>query len=287
MKTLGTAATLAASLALAAASAAHAQTMTARASSLNFNTVFGGGANVIVDSGLETQNTLDATDLVQLPYLGGLSGYIAGDRTRPFTASVDLLTEHQYTVTGPLDSFSRLVASGRTVTSVATGGEGAAYLESSSPGNSLELRFTMQGATAVRFRGSVAFTGGGFSQSSITLQRFDGVTWAYVFWSQTDIPKGAGAFDIGLTLAPGEYRLIGEANGRAILPSGTSGNTNTWSFDLVVCSPADLDCDGSVNAADLAILLGAWGKCSGCAADIDGDGVVGGSDLAALLTSWN
>lgn len=274
-------------VAILAASSVHAQTLTARASSMNFDTVFGGGANVIVDSGLETQNTLDPTDLVQLPYLGSLSGYIAGDKTRPFTASVDLLTEHQYTVTGPLNAFSRLTASGRTVTSVAIGGEGAAYLNSATPGNSLELRFTMQHATSVRFRGTIAFTAQGFSGCSIALQRFDGFIWTYVFWSVSDLPASAGPFDLDLVLQPGDYRIIGDSNGRAILPSGTPGNTNTWAYDLIVCTPADLDCDGSVNAADLSILLASWGKCPNCAADIDGDGVVGATDLATLLTSWN
>lgn len=31
--------------------------------------------------------------------------------------------------------------------------------------------------------------------------------------------------------------------------------------------PADLNGDGTVNAADLSILLGAWGPCPGCSAD--------------------
>ena len=48
--------------------------------------------------------------------------------------------------------------------------------------------------------------------------------------------------------------------------------------------PADLNGDGSVNAADLSILLGAWGT-SGVG-DIDGDGTVGAADLALLLSAW-
>lgn len=48
--------------------------------------------------------------------------------------------------------------------------------------------------------------------------------------------------------------------------------------------PADLDGDGQVGAADLAILLGSWG--GGGAADLDGDMVVGAADLAILLGSW-
>ncbi len=45
----------------------------------------------------------------------------------------------------------------------------------------------------------------------------------------------------------------------------------------------DLDGDGTVGAADLAILLGAWGTGS---ADLDGDGTTGGADLALLLGAW-
>ena len=53
--------------------------------------------------------------------------------------------------------------------------------------------------------------------------------------------------------------------------------------------PADLDGDGSVGGADLAILLGAWGTCNlgdPCAADLDNDFSVGAADLAILLGAW-
>ena len=48
--------------------------------------------------------------------------------------------------------------------------------------------------------------------------------------------------------------------------------------------PADLNRDGRVDAADLSILLGAWGT-SG-ASDLNGDGTVDAADLAALLAAW-
>lgn len=57
----------------------------------------------------------------------------------------------------------------------------------------------------------------------------------------------------------------------------------TYAFDA---SPGDLTCDAMVDAADLAILLGAWGTCGECPADLDGDGTVGAVDLALLLGSW-
>ncbi|MEE2682117.1 MAG: glycosyl hydrolase, partial [Planctomycetota bacterium] len=54
------------------------------------------------------------------------------------------------------------------------------------------------------------------------------------------------------------------------------------------CTPrTDLDGDGTIGPQDLAILLGAWGPCTGCDADFDGDGQVGGADLSRILSEWN
>jgi hypothetical protein len=60
--------------------------------------------------------------------------------------------------------------------------------------------------------------------------------------------------------------------------------------------PGNLNGDSVVDAADLALLLGAWGACPDpctpgdpadtCPADLDGDCVVGAADLAFLLGSW-
>ncbi len=50
--------------------------------------------------------------------------------------------------------------------------------------------------------------------------------------------------------------------------------------------PGDLTLDGVVDSADLALMLGAWGPCTGCAADVDGNGQVEASDLAILLGHW-
>jgi len=51
----------------------------------------------------------------------------------------------------------------------------------------------------------------------------------------------------------------------------------------------DFNCDGLVDSADLALLLGSWGPCpqgGSCPADLDGDGGVGSRDLAFVLGSW-
>ncbi|MBL9120306.1 MAG: hypothetical protein JNL80_10385 [Phycisphaerae bacterium] len=48
----------------------------------------------------------------------------------------------------------------------------------------------------------------------------------------------------------------------------------------------DLNGDGSVNAADLAILLGAWGT-NAAGPDLNNDGLVDAADLAVLLGAWS
>jgi len=48
----------------------------------------------------------------------------------------------------------------------------------------------------------------------------------------------------------------------------------------------DIDGDGVVAVADLLIIIGDWGKCSGCAGDINNDGVVNVEDLLSLIAAW-
>ena len=68
-----------------------------------------------------------------------------------------------------------------------------------------------------------------------------------------------------------------------------SGGTGTL---VISCEPdaapclSDVDGSGSVDASDLATVLGSWGACSGCTSDIDGNGTVDAADLATLLGSW-
>ena len=49
--------------------------------------------------------------------------------------------------------------------------------------------------------------------------------------------------------------------------------------------PADLNCDGSVNAQDLTILIAAWGT-DQPQADLNSDGSVDGQDMTILIANW-
>ena len=49
----------------------------------------------------------------------------------------------------------------------------------------------------------------------------------------------------------------------------------------------DLNGDGAVNAADLSLLLGAWGTAGEHPADLNGDLLINAGDLALLLGAWD
>ena len=44
--------------------------------------------------------------------------------------------------------------------------------------------------------------------------------------------------------------------------------------------------DGNINAADLLIVLNAWGSCDQCVGDINGDGLVNVADLLLVIQGW-
>lgn len=88
---------------------------------------------------------------------------------------------------------------------------------------------------------------------------------------------------------PGRFTLP-ETGTYVISVGGEMNDGGSYSFSLEAGRVADLSPDNgdcSVNAADLAVLLGAWGPCVGCEADLDGDGHVNAADLAILLGDWH
>jgi hypothetical protein len=108
-------------------------------------------------------------------------------------------------------------------------------------------------------------------------------------WRGTSVTVGAQALGYSRleTLSHGDHVVAiwqdtrsGDQDlyGDAILPDGSLG------VPPDVGPAGDLNGDGHVDAADLAILLGAWGG-SG-PADLNNDGTVDAADLAILLGAW-
>jgi hypothetical protein len=52
------------------------------------------------------------------------------------------------------------------------------------------------------------------------------------------------------------------------------------------CAFADLDCSGTVDSGDVAIMLLDYGPCEGCLADLDGSGTVDFGDIALALLNF-
>jgi hypothetical protein len=116
------------------------------------------------------------------------------------------------------------------------------------------------------------------------LPSFANVVWvngepiAYKPLIQHGTPNGAG---LGTGYALNEHGQILSAG--LVSPPGGGGVWILTPHGVV----ADLTNDCTVDGADLAVLLEAWGpRRAGHPADLDGDGKVGGADLGLLLARW-
>lgn len=87
-----------------------------------------------------------------------------------------------------------------------------------------------------------------------------------------------GVAQAGIARARFEYVLTQTVQGFS-LDDVTIGRT---------LSVADLNGDGTVDGADLGMLLATWGECAEtcCAADLNADGLIDGADLGLLLAAW-
>ncbi|MFO0827363.1 MAG: hypothetical protein U0572_04365 [Phycisphaerales bacterium] len=101
--------------------------------------------------------------------------------------------------------------------------------------------------------------------------------------SNIDGLLGTGRLFVANHLTPGVHTLT-------LTGTDSTGLSTVRQVQVTVTArtvrSADLNGDGIVDAADLAVLLGAWGT-GGSPADLDLDGTVGGGDLAILLGAWN
>ncbi len=93
----------------------------------------------------------------------------------------------------------------------------------------------------------------------------------YNFWFDANVPPASASVTLGL-FKPGQAGAPNSVQFAAVGPSSPS-------------RPADLNGDGQVNAADLSLMLAAWGSAG--AADLNRDGSVNGLDLTDLLAQWS
>lgn len=97
---------------------------------------------------------------------------------------------------------------------------------------------------------------------------------------------GASGGGVGIDLGALQLSWIRFVRVRGATVSGQSPEVDAFSDVSPQSTSEDLDGDWIVGAADLAILLSAWGA-RGSIADIDADEIVGATDLARLLSAWS
>ena len=135
------------------------------------------------------------------------------------------------------------------------------------------------------------FVGGCATTTSATAINAQGDVLAYVYNGGNWVSfVGEENLAIGSLIDPseGDWIVTGGADindARMILASARRGPafTVTELVRLVPIVGPDLDGDGRVGGADLAILLAAWGTPT---ADLDGNDTVDGVDLAIMLAAW-
>jgi hypothetical protein len=113
-------------------------------------------------------------------------------------------------------------------------------------------------------------------------------------WVVYSVPLDASAFKVGSATGPAATPaqlatvLASVTLLRVSAEFGSESGEETVDLDSVKLSgpcAADLDSSGSVDGADLGVLLGDWNTDS-LASDLNCDGIVAGADLGILLGAW-
>ncbi len=150
-------------------------------------------------------------------------------------------------------------------------------------------------------RGGGVFAEGGASsiigtvvQGNLAGTAGGGVAWGGVGGSlnvsESIVAENISVLGGGIWIQPGLVGLqLGDTEVCDNEPDEISGDfVDLGGNDICVCN-GDLNADGQIDGADLALLLGYWGECGNgncVVADLNADGVIGGADLAILLGSW-
>lgn len=155
------------------------------------------------------------------------------------------------------------------------------FLPSPPPGQALRLRFEAR-------RSSSAATNDLFEMALARAEDEAPVGLPDALWAVAELEPG---FVERSALVPAAFHgrtatlLVELLGGGDAIGSTVDLDRFVLEFVPAEASP-DLDGNGMVDGADLAVLLGDWGACEGCAADLDGNGSVDGADLAVLLGAW-
>lgn len=178
----------------------------------------------------------------------------------------------------------------------------------------LGRRVAMNGSATLALIGALGDSAAGPESGAAYLFRRLGSTWIEAAKLLPSEPEWGGHFsfvalsgDTGFIGAPGQseypgtvYVFVGmtgvdcnhnDQPDACDIFEGISEDLNANDIPDECEAMGDLNGDGSINVADLLLLLGAWGECGDpcpppCSGDLDGDCRVGVMDLLGLLGNW-
>jgi hypothetical protein len=125
--------------------------------------------------------------------------------------------------------------------------------------------------------GGFFLSAGGISANN--LARWDGAAWSDVGGGVNSSVSELKA----IQLSPRDAEVLYVGGQFTLSPAGDSYLARWQGCPTVTPCLGDFDGNGTVDGADLATMLGAWG---GPGADLDGSGATDGADLAVLLGAW-
>lgn len=138
--------------------------------------------------------------------------------------------------------------------------------------------------------------GTSFDPAAITVESGDTVRWVHsagnhTITSGTECTYDELYFDESLNAGNPEVEWIVPGNVSGDIPYFCRPHCGLGMVGVIsVVEPpciADLDNGGTVNFADLLLVLGAWGPCEGdCPEDIDMSGAVDFGDILLILAGW-
>jgi len=149
-------------------------------------------------------------------------------------------------------------------------------------GSNTENDVTLIGCLIEDNTGSFGGTGGvgGLQVQAGTLSMIDCTVRNNVGGEVGGVMVNAGA---ALTMS--DSTICGNTPENDIYGDWTDGGGNIIEDECSDNCPSDLNGDGTIGGADLALLLAAWNS-DDPTADIDGNGIVDAADLAQVLGYW-
>lgn len=264
---------------------AQAQSLTSRYSKLNFNYVFGAGADSHTGGNVVEDNVLLSTDTESTAFSDGTSGVLPNNE--PYTAGAACDIHQSYSITGPLSAFKSITASADVEVESTISGAGVALMFSTNPGNELLFHFNMITSVHYDLTGNFNHPDPGVFHG-VLLQRFNGFTWESAF-STFFTPNGP--FASSGFIQPGQYRMWSFIG---VNVQGSQALTTSYDYALTIRRTADMNCDGLVNGRDIgpfvtALLNGPaydsqFPDCERLNGDVNFDQAVTAADIGPFTT---